>query len=135
MGSAYSLSPSDESSLRVEVNIEWNHPLIGLQRAECVLPDSETYLREIAPARTFGFVEEIEALRAAGLAKGGSTENAIIVHRDSMVPPLRFPNELARHKLLDVIGDIALAGAQIPQAQMTVYKPSHRLNARLAALL
>ncbi|MBC8142825.1 MAG: UDP-3-O-acyl-N-acetylglucosamine deacetylase, partial [Armatimonadetes bacterium] len=94
-----------------------------------------TYFDSIAPARTFGFIEEVEALRKAGLALGGSEENAVVVYPDRYSSPLRFPNELARHKLLDLMGDIALAGLPLPNMEVFAVKPSHRLNVEFARAL
>ncbi len=96
--------------------------------------DGDDYDADIAPARTFGFLSEIEALRANGLGLGASRENAIVLGEDAYETPLRFPNELARHKLLDLIGDLALIGQPL-LAHVFALKPSHTLNARLARLL
>ena len=92
------------------------------------------YKAEIAPARTFGFLSEIEALRARGLGLGASRENAVVLGEDRYETPLRFPNELARHKLLDLIGDLALVGRPL-LAHVIAFKPGHTLNTRLAYLL
>jgi UDP-3-O-[3-hydroxymyristoyl] N-acetylglucosamine deacetylase len=73
-----------------------------------------SYLREIAPARTFGFLHEADAMRQQGLIRGASTENAIVLNREEVLnPPLRFADEFVRHKVLDLIGDLALIGKQI----------------------
>jgi UDP-3-O-[3-hydroxymyristoyl] N-acetylglucosamine deacetylase len=73
-----------------------------------------SYLKEIAPARTFGFLHEADAMRQQGLIRGASTENAIVMNRREVLnPPLRFPDEFVRHKVLDLIGDLALIGKQI----------------------
>ena len=91
-------------------------------------------MKEIAPARTFGFLDQVEELKALGLIKGGGLENALVCNGDSCVnPPLRFENEPVRHKLLDLIGDLALVG--LPRAQIFVYKGSHSLHAEFAASL
>ena len=122
--------PSD--SLRVTVCAAFEHPLVGTQIARFVGGDE--YIADIAPARTFGFIEEIEALQKAGLALGGSLDNALVVYPDHYSRPLRFPNELARHKLLDVLGDLNLAfgGAGVPIADIIAVKPSHTLNVEAA---
>ena len=92
------------------------------------------FVKEIAPARTFGFLDQLEELKNAGLIKGGTLENALVCNGDSWVnPPLRFENEPVRHKLLDLIGDLALVG--LPEAQIFVYKGSHSLHAEFAASL
>jgi UDP-3-O-[3-hydroxymyristoyl] N-acetylglucosamine deacetylase len=73
-----------------------------------------SYLKQIAPARTFGFLHEADAMRQQGLIRGASTENAIVLNRDEVLnPPLRFEDEFVRHKVLDLIGDLALIGKQI----------------------
>ncbi|MGH7248043.1 MAG: UDP-3-O-acyl-N-acetylglucosamine deacetylase, partial [Pseudomonadota bacterium] len=87
------------------------HPLIGAQSFDFV-PGAGNYATEIAPARTFGFIEEVEMLRKSGLVRGGSLENAVVLTRDGLLNPegLRFPDEFCRHKVLDLIGDLALLG-------------------------
>ena len=117
--------------LSLTVAITFDHPLVGTQVARFAAGDD--YDRDIAPARTFGFIHEVEALRAAGLARGGSLDNAVVVYLDRYSTPLRFDDELARHKLLDVMGDLVLAtGHSLPQADIIAVKPSHRLNVALA---
>lgn len=95
-------------------------------------PQVEEFKDAIAPARTFGFADQIEQLRAMGLIKGGSLENALVCDREKWLnPPLRFENEPVRHKLLDLIGDLSLLG-KIPQAHYLAYKASHKLHTQLA---
>ena len=94
----------------------------------------DDYEAWIAPARTFGFVSELEALKARGLALGATRDNAVALGREGYETPLRFPDELARHKLLDMIGDLALAGRPV-QARILALMPGHALNTRLAGLL
>jgi UDP-3-O-[3-hydroxymyristoyl] N-acetylglucosamine deacetylase/3-hydroxyacyl-[acyl-carrier-protein] dehydratase len=91
------------------------------------------YVREIAPARTFGFLSEVEALRSRGLGLGGSAENAILLTETGLHEgiELRFPDEFARHKALDVIGDLGLLGARL-KANIVALRPSHRGNVALA---
>ena len=97
----------------VSYSINFPHPQIG-QQTFCVQLTNGSYLREIAPARTFGFVHEAEAMRQQGLIRGASTENAIVLDRNKVLnPPLRFRDEFVRHKVLDLIGDLALIGKQI----------------------
>ena len=109
---AMSIEPADE--FRITCEIDFNHPLIGVQQYEASFQVAD-YSKEIAPARTFGFVEEIEMLKQNGLARGGSLENAIALTRDGYLnpEPLRFDDEFVRHKILDIIGDLALAGMPI----------------------
>jgi UDP-3-O-[3-hydroxymyristoyl] N-acetylglucosamine deacetylase len=98
-------------------------------------PGQEDFVTQIAPARTFGLAHQIEQLRSAGLIKGGSLDNALVCDdRQWLNPPLRFPNEPARHKLLDLIGDLSLLG-KFPQAHFLAYKASHHLHIQLAQRL
>jgi UDP-3-O-[3-hydroxymyristoyl] N-acetylglucosamine deacetylase len=97
----------------VSYTIDFPHPLIGREVFRGNLSDGQ-YLRGIAPARTFGFLHEAEAMRQQGLIRGASEENAVVLTRDSVLnPPLRFSDEFVRHKVLDLIGDLALVGKQI----------------------
>ena len=98
-------------------------------------PAQETYQSAIAPARTFVLAQQVEALRQAGLIKGGSLDNALVCDEAGWLnPPLRFANEPVRHKLLDLVGDLSLLGC-LPQAHILAYKASHRLHIRLAKCL
>jgi UDP-3-O-[3-hydroxymyristoyl] N-acetylglucosamine deacetylase/3-hydroxyacyl-[acyl-carrier-protein] dehydratase len=121
--SVYEAHPSE--TLDLSVSIEFPHPLIGYQQCRySVTPD--VFAREIAPARTFGFVREVDALRSRGLIRGGSTENAIVLDDAGVVEnSLRWPDEFVRHKALDCVGDLALAGRRV-RARVVAYKPSHR---------
>jgi UDP-3-O-[3-hydroxymyristoyl] N-acetylglucosamine deacetylase len=103
--------PADTYSVSYAINFP--HPQIGRQTF-CVQLTNGSYLREIAPARTFGFIHEADAMRQQGLIRGASTENAIVLDRNRVLnPPLRFVDEFVRHKVLDLIGDLALIGKQI----------------------
>ncbi|MCS6830208.1 MAG: UDP-3-O-acyl-N-acetylglucosamine deacetylase [Armatimonadota bacterium] len=113
--------------------VHYDHPLIGTQVAWFHL-DKIDYLEEIAPARTFGFWEEVEALLARGKALGGNLENALVIFPDRYSSPLRFPDEVLRHKVLDIIGDLALVGVQV-EALFVAVKPSHTLNTAFALAL
>jgi UDP-3-O-[3-hydroxymyristoyl] N-acetylglucosamine deacetylase len=104
-------------------------PHIGVQYGDFEVTP-ETFEREIAPARTIGFMREIEALQAKGLALGGSLENAIVYDDTKCLTPLRFPDELVRHKILDIIGDLALAG--VVRGHVIAVKSGHALNTTLA---
>jgi UDP-3-O-[3-hydroxymyristoyl] N-acetylglucosamine deacetylase len=99
--------PSD--AFKITYRISFPHPSIGEQSFE-FSPMPEQYTVEVAPARTFGFVEEIEMLRKNGLIRGGSLENAVVLTRDGVMNTLRFPDEFCRHKVLDLIGDLVLLG-------------------------
>lgn len=95
-------------------------------------PEREKFSTAIAPARTFGFAEQIEQLQQAGLILGGNLNNALVCSQDGWVnPPLRFENEPVRHKILDLIGDLSLLGS-IPCAHYLAYKASHQLHTELA---
>ena len=113
--------------------IDFPYKAIGQQMFSIELTPNN-FVKEIAPARTFGFLDQLEELKKAGLIKGGALENALVCNGDSWVnPPLRFENEPVRHKLLDLIGDLAFVG--LPKAQIFVYKGSHSLHAEFAASL
>ena len=92
------------------------------------------FKKDIAPARTFGYLKEVEALKKQGLAKGASFDNAIAILEDGFSSPLRFPDELARHKILDIMGDIALAGAGVC-ARIVSNKAGHKQNIELVRRL
>lgn len=130
--------PSPE--LRFTYGIDFELSAIGNQWHSWS-PSQETttgtpsFLEELAPARTFGLAHQIEHLRANGLIKGGSLDNALVCGAEGWInPPLRFLNEPARHKLLDLIGDLSLLGF-IPQAHFMAYKASHHLHTQLAQQL
>lgn len=106
-----------------------SHPLIGTQYADFEI-NRETFLKEISPARTIGFMHEVEALQAQGLALGGSLENAVVYDHEKLLTPLRFNDELVRHKILDIVGDFALIGPL--EAHIVAVKSSHALNTELA---
>jgi UDP-3-O-[3-hydroxymyristoyl] N-acetylglucosamine deacetylase len=128
-------------SHRFTYGIDFDLPAIGNQwhswaSAPAPLSDRDTsFATEIAPARTFGLLHQIEALRTQGLIKGGSLENALVCGPDGWLnPPLRFANEPVRHKLLDLIGDLSLLG-EIPIAHFLAYKASHHLHTQLASTI
>lgn len=101
--------PAEDFS--ITYRIAFNHPLIGEQERSFSM-NQLGYERGIAPARTFGFFEEVEMLRQSGLVRGGSLENAIVLTRTGLMNPegLRFPDEFCRHKILDLIGDLVMFG-------------------------
>ena len=121
--SVYEAYPAD--SLELDVTIEFPHPLIGKQsRRFSVTPAS--FASELSRARTFGFVSEVDALRAKGLIKGASLENAVVLDdADILSGALRWDDEFVRHKAMDCVGDLALAGARV-KARIVAVKPSHR---------
>ncbi len=131
-GSTLAALPSDHFSASVVLDYP-KHSYLGTLAA---IFDGRAgdYAAQIAPARTFGFLSEIEALRARGLGLGASYDNALVLGETQYEMPLRFPNEPARHKLLDLIGDLALAGRPVC-AEIVAVKPGHTVNVRLARLL
>jgi UDP-3-O-[3-hydroxymyristoyl] N-acetylglucosamine deacetylase len=124
--------PSEE--LRFSYGIDFEFSAIGNQWYSWAF-DPETFATEVAPARTFGLADQIEQLRASGLVKGGSLENALVCSAEGWInPPLRFSNEPVRHKLLDLIGDLSLLGV-FPTAHYLAYKASHSLHTQLVRQL
>jgi UDP-3-O-[3-hydroxymyristoyl] N-acetylglucosamine deacetylase len=122
------------SELRFTYGIDFESVAIGNQWYSWT-PLQQSFIDEIAPARTFALSEQIETLRQAGLIKGGSLENALVCSQSGWLnPPLRFDNEPVRHKLLDLLGDLSLLGT-IPVAHFVAYKASHKLHIQLANLL
>ncbi len=121
--SLYEAFPAE--ALELEVSIEFPHPLIGRQTFRATIDDA-TFERELGWARTFGFVHEVEPLRARGLIRGASTQNAVVLDETGVVEnTLRSPDEFVRHKMMDCVGDLALAGTRL-RARVVAHKPSHR---------
>lgn len=120
--------------LSIHYKIDFTHRSIGRQAFHFDVT-AESFTRKIAPARTFGFLKEVEHLRAAGLARGGSIENCIVLADDGVVNgPLRFRDEFVRHKVLDLIGDLALIGRPL-LGEITAIKAGHALHSRFVASL
>lgn len=120
-------------TLRFTYGIDFDLPAIGNQWHSWQ-PSStlDEFINEIAPARTFGLLHQIEYLQKSGLIKGGSLENALVCGPEGWLnPPLRYPNEPVRHKILDLVGDLSLLGT-IPTAHYLAYKASHNLHVQLA---
>jgi UDP-3-O-acyl N-acetylglucosamine deacetylase len=115
--------------LRITYLIDFNHSYASEQIASFVI-DEDVFEREIAPARTFGFEHEVEDLLRNGCALGGSLENAILIRNDGPAIPLRFEDELVRHKILDLIGDLSLLGSYI-NCHIIAIKASHSLHLEL----
>ena len=136
IGDSYGELRPYSRGFRVEVEIDFAHALIGKQ-ALSIEVGPRTFRREVARARTFGFLKDVPHLWSAGYALGASLENTLVVADDRVLNPegLRFPDEFVRHKALDAIGDLALAGAPILGAYRSV-RGSHKLNhAVLSALI
>lgn len=127
------IEPAD--SYEIDCLIDFKHPLIGTQHFTVNLTNG-SFGREIAAARTFGFTEEIEALRRANLIQGGSLDNAIVLTSNGMLneTSLRFADEFVRHKILDIVGDLALLGMPI-MGRVTAHKSGHILHAALMTKL
>jgi len=116
---------------RITYRIHYTHPAFGEQKMGIDITGSN-FIDELAPARTFGFLRDVEMLRARGLAKGGSLENAIVVGEDEVINKgeLRFKDEFVRHKILDAVGDFSLLGLPI-YGHIIADKSGHTLNIRL----
>lgn len=115
---------------RFEIDIDFDSPAIGRQSLALDL-DAESFRREVARARTFGFMKDVERLWAAGFALGSSLENSVVIgddHRIINMEGLRYPDEFVRHKTLDALGDLALAGARFIGCFRS-YRGGHKLNA------
>lgn len=127
------LLPSDR--LQVSFSIDFDHPLVGHQ-FESFEITPEVFETEIAPARTFGFLHEIENLKAAGLIRGGNLSNAIVIGDDKIMNDehLRFPDEMVRHKVLDLLGDLKLLNVDIV-AHIVARRSGHRTHLALVQLL
>ncbi len=121
--SVYEAEPAD--ALALDVRIDFPHPLVGTQSGTwTITPD--TFSRELSAARTFGFMREVEGLRAKGLIQGASTDNTVALDEQGVVgTTLRWPDEFVRHKAMDFVGDLALAGKRV-LARITAHRPSHR---------
>ena len=123
--------PSDR--FKISYTIRFDHPLLRHQQKTLDF-DEQAFIDEIAPARTFGFLKEVEMLRQRGLALGGSLENAIVLGETGVLNPLRFEDEFVRHKILDVLGDLALVGHPI-LGHLVVHRGGHALHTAFAAEL
>lgn len=128
-----SVEPSDV--YQIDCLIDFPHPMIGVQEFSVRL-NNGAFSREIASARTFGFTQEIEELRKANLIRGGSLENAIVLTEDGMLNStgLRFRDEFVRHKILDIIGDLALLGMPI-LGRVVAERSGHLMHAGLMSKL
>ena len=129
------LRPSVAGGFEMAVSIEFDSAAIGRQALTLQMTEG-SFRRDLAEARTFTMAADIEGLRAAGLARGGSLQNAIVVEGDRVVNPggLRMRDEFVRHKMLDIVGDMALAGAPL-KARLIAHRPGHTLNNRLLRAL
>ncbi len=121
--------------LTLKAKIDFESPAIGVQQMAMRLAPG-LFARDIAFARTFGFARDVETLQAMGLARGGSLDNAVVIDDDQVVNPegLRSGDEFIRHKLLDAVGDLMLAGGPIA-GTYEAYQPGHALNNQLVCAL
>lgn len=125
--------PSSEPGLRLSYAVAFDHPEIGQQWLS-VLLDADTFAHEIAPARTFTLLAQVEALRARGLIRGGSLECALVLGPEGWLAPPTWSDEPVRHKLLDLVGDLSLTGLAL-QGHIVAYRAGHTLHGRLAQAL
>jgi len=124
--------PADE--FRVHCFVDYHHPAVGPQDVELTV-NRDSFSRELAPARTFGFMKDFSGMKAMGLIRGGALDNAIVLDEASVMNgPLRFPDEFGRHKALDLIGDLALVGRPL-QALIIAHKAGHALHTQLVTRL
>ena len=125
--------PADTTS--ISYLIDFDHPLLREQSRNYQVSE-ENFIREVADARTFGFLRDVQALQANGLAKGGSLENAVVLDADAVLnrEGLRYQDEFVRHKILDIIGDLALVGMPVI-GHVVAHKAGHGLNAQLVGKL
>jgi UDP-3-O-[3-hydroxymyristoyl] N-acetylglucosamine deacetylase len=125
-----SIDPSPQ--FRISYAVQFEHPAIRRQALSIDSLDPECFEREIAAARTFGFLHEVDELRSAGFARGGSLENTVVLNGERVLNPggLRWPDEFVRHKVLDLCGDLALLGAPIV-GHVRVERGGHALHQKL----
>jgi len=116
----------------IDVTIDFDHPSIGRQHIACDVITPPWFAAELAPARTFGFIADVDALRSSGRARGASLENTVVFDDDGLMNEvgLRFPDEPVRHKALDLVGDLALLGAPL-RGRVIVERGGHALHHRL----
>lgn len=119
------------NGLRVTCTIDFPHPKIGRQKMDLDINET-SFARELSRARTFGFLKDVEAMRAKGLARGGSLENAVVLDPENVMNPegLRYPDEFVRHKALDALGDLVTLGMPL-MGHLVLYKAGHDVLNRL----
>lgn len=132
-GRGVSFQP-DGPGLTITYEIDFPHPVVGRQELTLAIRPEE-YSTRIAPARTFGFAKDVDALRARGLARGGSLHNAVVLDEEGVLSgPLRFRDEFVRHKILDLVGDLALLGVSLP-GHIHARRAGHALHIEFARAL
>jgi len=131
-GASISVDPDEE--FKIKYTIEFDHPAIQKQTFDLAV-NVKSFLQEVAPARTFGFLRDVERLWAQGLALGGSFENAIVLDEKGVInEPLRFDDEFVRHKIIDLIGDLSLVGSPLI-GHFDAHKAGHSLHLKLVRFL
>lgn len=129
-----SISVVPDDDLRITYHIEYQHPSIKRQDFSIVV-NPKNFEKEIAPARTFGFLEDVPSLQKQGLALGGSYNNTVVLDKTRVVNgPLRYPDEFVRHKILDFIGDLSLLGIPLT-GHFTAKKAGHDLHIKVMRYL
>jgi UDP-3-O-[3-hydroxymyristoyl] N-acetylglucosamine deacetylase len=132
-GRGVSFQP-DGPGLTITYEIDFPHPVVGRQELTVAIRPEE-YSTRIAPARTFGFAKDVDALRSRGLARGGSLHNAVVLDEDGVLSgPLRFRDEFVRHKILDLVGDLALLGVSL-HGHIHARRAGHALHIEFARAL
>jgi len=127
-----SIAVYPNTEYRVTYAIDFEHPMLGYQELTATLWGGSAFAEKLAPARTFTFEKEVQALRRSGLALGGSLDNAVVVGEEGLLnPDLRFPDEFVRHKMLDLTGDLSLLGHPL-RGHVVAYRAGHDLHGRLA---
>lgn len=123
------------TGLRLTAGIDFEHAQLGYQELTVQLDGPEDFLTKLAPARTFGMRRDVDRLQAMGMIRGGSLDNAILVDDAGLEGiPLRFPDEFVRHKLLDLVGDLALIGSGVA-GRLVAWRAGHALHGRLVDAL
>ena len=132
-GEKYLIVKPATEGLRIDFTIQFDVPVRIFQTRQYTA-SPRTFMREIARARTFGFLDDVEAMRSMGLAKGGSLDNAVVISQDGVLNPegLRYTDEFIRHKILDLIGDLALLGKPLI-GHVEAYCTGHQLNTALVS--
>jgi UDP-3-O-[3-hydroxymyristoyl] N-acetylglucosamine deacetylase len=126
------IEPARTDRLQIRYNVDFAHPAIGKQSMKLEL-NAENFEKKVAGARTFGFLRDVEKMRAAGLARGGSVENCIVLDDHRVINgALRFTDEFVRHKVLDLVGDLALLGRPLV-GEITASRAGHALHSRFVA--
>lgn len=130
-GGSYLIAlPNDSFKITYTIDFTLKSKAVGTQTAHFLI-DRETFKRSIAPARTFGFLEDLEEMKTNNLALGGSLENALVFTKDSLMNDnLRFTNECVRHKILDLVGDLSLIGYKV-RGHFIAYKSGHSMDMEL----